>query len=216
MRYSTITVTRDTRKAKKVIFSNFYRTGFEKDVLLQFLGRFNDSDEIDVDDISKLIAVSSLNVRFKIKGKGLKHYYNPHIDPNGRVHRRINRASIAQIKEIIQDRNINREFREELLEFLDDRANPNSPNYNMPFKINDKCDWDEFNFDEQFLDCKIKDLFRIGLSRGIVRVPTKEKYLNNLLRSHNLPYKLEEIGLDKPIFRVREIKPEPMVIKIYR
>ena len=82
--------------------------------------------------------------------------------------------------------------------------------------MNSKCDWDGFDFNKQFLDCKIKDLFRIGLSRGIVRVPTKEKYLNNLLRSNNLPYELESIGFNKAIFRVREIKPEPMVIKIYR
>lgn len=157
MRYSTIIVTKDTRKSKEVIFSNFYRTGLEKDVLLQFLDKFNDSDEIDIDDISKLIAVSAPNVKFKIKGKGLKYYYNPHIGPDDRAHRRINRASVAQIKEIVQDRNINKEFREELLEFLDDRANPNGPNYNMTFNFNSKCDWDEFDFDDQFLECKIKD-----------------------------------------------------------
>lgn len=216
MIYHKVRATHDKRKSKDVLFSDRYTDGTENDVLLRFLNKYDDRDEIDIDDISKLIAISPLNVKYKIRGNGLKHYLNPRI-VNGRLHRRINRASIAQIKEIVHDRTINKEFRGELLEFLDDRVNPSSPNYGIPFNLNDKCIWDDYVFAEEFSDCKIKDLFRLGLTRGIIRVPSKEEYLNNLLRSHNLPYRLQYIGKgNKPIFMVREIKPEIMVIKIYR
>ena len=216
MIYHKVRATHDKRKPKDVLFTDRYTDGTENDVLLRFLNKYDDRDEIDIDDISKLIAISPLNVKYKIRGKGLKHYLNPRII-DGRLHRRINRASIAQIKEIVHDRTINKEFRGELLEFLDDRVNPSSPNYGIPFNLNDKCIWDDYIFSEEFSDCKIKDLFRLGLTRGIIRVPSKEEYLNNLLRSHNLPYRLQYIGKgNKPIFMVREIKPEIMVIKIYR
>ena len=216
MIYHKVRATHDKRKPKDVLFTDRYTDGTENDVLLRFLNKYDDRDEIDIDDISKLIAISPLNVKYKIRGKALKHYLNPRII-DGRLHRRINRASVAQIKEIVHDRTINKEFRGELLEFLDDRANPSSPNYGIPFNLNDKCIWDDYVFSEEFSDCKIKDLFRLGLTRGIIRVPSKEEYLNNLLRSHNLPYRLQYIGKgNKPIFMVREIKPEIMVIKIYR
>lgn len=216
MIYHKVRATHDKRKPKDVLFTDRYTDGTENDVLLRFLNKYDDRDEIDIDDISKLIAISPLNVKYKIRGKGLKHYLNPRVI-DGRLHRRINRASIAQIKEIVHDRTINKEFRGELLEFLDDRVNPSSPNYGIPFNLNDKCIWDDYVFAEEFSDCKIKDLFRLGLTRGIIRVPSKEEYLNNLLRSHNLPYRLQYIGKgNKPIFMVREIKPEIMVIKIYR
>ena len=216
MIYHKVRATHDKRKSKDVLFTDTYTDGTETDVLLRFLNKYDDRDEIDIDDISKLIAISPLNVKYKIRGKGLKHYLNPRII-DGRLHRRINRASVAQIKEIVHDRTINKEFRGELLEFLDDRVNPSSPNYGIPFNLNDKCIWDDYVFAEEFSDCKIKDLFRLGLTRGIIRVPSKEEYLNNLLRSHNLPYRLQYIGKgNKPIFMVREIKPEIMVIKIYR
>lgn len=216
MIYHKVRATHDKRKPKDVLFTDRYTDGTENDVLLRFLNKYDDRDEIDIDDISKLIAISPLNVKYKIRGKGLKHYLNPRVI-DGRLHRRINRASVAQIKEIVHDRTINKEFRGELLEFLDDRVNPSSPNYGIPFNLNDKCIWDDYVFAEEFSDCKIKDLFRLGLTRGIIRVPSKEEYLNNLLRSHNLPYRLQYIGKgNKPIFMVREIKPEIMVIKIYR
>lgn len=216
MIYHKVRATHDKRKPKDVLFTDRYTDGTENDVLLRFLNKYDDRDEIDIDDISKLIAISPLNVKYKIRGNGLKHYLNPRII-DGRLQRRINRASVAQIKEIVHDRTINKEFRGELLEFLDDRANPSSPNYGIPFNLNDKCIWDDYVFAEEFSDCKIKDLFRLGLTRGIIRVPSKEEYLNNLLRSHNLPYRLQYIGKgNKPIFMVREIKPEIMVIKIYR
>lgn len=216
MIYHKVRATHDKRKSKDVLFTDTYTDGTENDVLLRFLNKYDDRDEIDIDDISKLIAISPLNVKYKIRGKGLKHYLNPRVI-DGRLHRRINRASVAQIKEIVHDRTINKEFRGELLEFLDDRVNPSSPNYGIPFNLNDKCIWDDYVFAEEFSDCKIKDLFRLGLTRGIIRVPSKEEYLNNLLRSHNLPYRLQYIGKgNKPIFMVREIKPEIMVIKIYR
>ena len=216
MIYHKVRATHDKRKSKDVLFTDRYTDGTENDVLLRFLNKYDDRDEIDIDDISKLIAISPLNVKYKIRGKGLKHYLNPRVI-DGKLHRRINRASIAQIKEIVHDRTINKEFRGELLEFLDDRVNPSSPNYGIPFNLNDKCIWDDYVFAEEFSDCKIKDLFRLGLTRGIIRVPSKEEYLNNLLRSHNLPYRLQYIGKgNKPIFMVREIKPEIMVIKIYR
>lgn len=216
MIYHKVRATHDKRKPKDVLFTDRYTDGTENDVLLRFLNKYDDRDEIDIDDISKLIAISPLNVKYKIRGNGLKHYLNPRII-DGRLHRRINRASVAQIKEIVHDRTINKEFRGELLEFLDDRVNPSSPNYGIPFNLNDKCIWDDYVFAEEFSDCKIKDLFRLGLTRGIIRVPSKEEYLNNLLRSHNLPYRLQYIGKgNKPIFMVREIKPEIMVIKIYR
>ena len=216
MIYHKVRATHDKRKPKDVLFTDRYTDGTENDVLLRFLNKYDDRDEIDIDDISKLIAISPLNVKYKIRGKGLKHYLNPRVI-DGRLYRRINRASIAQIKEIVHDRTINKEFRGELLEFLDDRVNPSSPNYGIPFNLNDKCIWDDYVFAEEFSDCKIKDLFRLGLTRGIIRVPSKEEYLNNLLRSHNLPYRLQYIGKgNKPIFMVREIKPEIMVIKIYR
>ena len=216
MIYHKVRATHDKRKPKDVLFTDRYTDGTENDVLLRFLNKYDDRDEIDIDDISKLIAISPLNVKYKIRGKGLKHYLNTRVI-DGRLYRRINRASIAQIKEIVHDRTINKEFRGELLEFLDDRVNPSSPNYGIPFNLNDKCIWDDYVFAEEFSDCKIKDLFRLGLTRGIIRVPSKEEYLNNLLRSHNLPYRLQYIGKgNKPIFMVREIKPEIMVIKIYR
>lgn len=216
MIYHKVRATHDKRKPKDVLFTDRYTDGTENDVLLRFLNKYDDRDEIDIDDISKLIAISPLNVKYKIRGNGLKHYLSPRT-VNGRIRRTINRASIAQIKEIVHDRTINKEFRGELLEFLDDRVNPSSPNYGIPFNLNDKCIWDDYVFAEEFSDCKIKDLFRLGLTRGIIRVPSKEEYLNNLLRSHNLPYRLQYIGKgNKPIFMVREIKPEIMVIKIYR
>lgn len=216
MIYHKVRATHDKRKSKDVLFTDRYTDGTENDVLLRFLNKYDDRDEIDIDDISKLIAISALNVKYKIRGNGLKHYLNPRT-VDGRIRRTINRASIAQIKEIVHDRTINKEFRGELLEFLDDRVNPSSPNYGIPFNLNDKCIWDDYVFAEEFSDCKIKDLFRLGLTRGIIRVPSKEEYLNNLLRSHNLPYRLQYIGKgNKPIFMVREIKPEIMVIKIYR
>ena len=216
MIYHKVRATHDKRKSKDVLFTNTYTDGTESDVLLRFLNKYDDRDEIDIDDISKLIAISALNVKYKLRGNGIKHYLSPRT-VNGRIRRTINRASIAQIKEIVHDRTINKEFRGELLEFLDDRVNPSSPNYGIPFNLNDKCIWDDYVFAEEFSDCKIKDLFRLGLTRGIIRVPSKEEYLNNLLRSHNLPYRLQYIGKgNKPIFMVREIKPEIMVIKIYR
>lgn len=216
MIYSKLNTSHDKRKPKDVLFSDTYTDGTEKDVLLRFLNKYDDRDEIDIDDISKLIAISALNVKYKLRGKGIKHYLNPRT-VDGRLRRTINRASIAQIKEIIHDRTINKEFRGELLEFLDDRVNPSSPNYGIPFNLNDNCTWDDYDFKEEFSDCKIKDLFRLGLTRGIIRVPTKEEYLNNLLRSHNLPYRVSCTGKgNKPIFKVYEVKPELMVIKIYR
>ena len=216
MIYHKVRATHDKRKSKDVLFTDTYTDGTESDVLLRFLNKYDDRDEIDIDDISKLIAISALNVKYKLRGKGIKHYLSPRT-VDGRIRRTINRASIAQIKEIVHDRTINKEFRGELLEFLDDRVNPSSPNYGIPFNLNDKCIWDDYVFAEEFSDCKIKDLFRLGLTRGIIRVPSKEEYLNNLLRSHNLPYRLQYIGKgNKPIFMVREIKPEIMVIKIYR
>lgn len=216
MIYSKLNTSHDKRKPKDVLFSDTYTDGTEKDVLLRFLNRYDDRDEIDIDDISKLIAISALNVKYKLRGKGIKHYLNPRT-VDGKLRRTINRASIAQIKEIVHDRNINKEFRGELLEFLDDRVNPSSPNYGIPFNLNDNCIWDDYDFKEEFSDCKIKDLFRLGLTRGIIRVSTKEEYLNNLLRSHNLPYRVDHAARgNKPVFLVREIKPELMVIKIYR
>lgn len=77
MIYSKLNTTRDGRKPKDVLFSDTYTDGTEKDVLLRFLNKYDDRDEIDIDDISKLIAISALNVKFKLKGKGIKHYLSP-------------------------------------------------------------------------------------------------------------------------------------------
>lgn len=121
MLYSKLNTTRDGRKPKDVMFSDTYIDGTEKDVLLRFLNKYDDRDEIDIEDISKLIAISALNVKYKLRGKGIKHYLSPRTI-NGRLRRTINRASIAQIKEIVHDRTINKEFRGELLDFLDDRV----------------------------------------------------------------------------------------------
>ena len=216
MMYSRFNVTADDRKVKDVLFTDTYSDGTENDVLLRFLNRYDDSDEIDTKDISKLLALAEPNIKYKIKSGGLRPYYNLHTGKHGRLNRRIIRARVFQLKEIIRDNEYAKECRKELISFLDDRVNPDSPNYGKPINLNDVCTWDDFPFDKAFTYNKIKDLFREGLCRGIIRLQGI-KMINNLLRAHMLPFELEHIGTgNKLLYKVHEVKLEPMVIKIYR
>lgn len=215
MMYSRFHVLHDDRTAKEVIFHNTYSDGTENDVLLQFLSRYDDSDEIDTKDLSKLFALAEPNIKYKIKSGGLHPYWSVHAE-NGRLNRRINRARVFQIKEIIKDGGLAKSCRKELIDFLDDRVDPESPNYGKPINLNDVCTWDDFPFDEEFTYNRIKYLFTHGLCRGIVRLQGT-KMVNNLLRAHMLPFELEHIGTgNKLLYKVHEVRIEPMVIKIYR
>lgn len=216
MIYSRFHVKADDRKPKEVFFTNTYTDGTEKDVLLQFLNKFEDNDEIDTKDISKLLALAEPNIKYKIKSGGLHPYFILHIGPNGRVNRRINRARVFQLKEIIKDDGKAKSCRKELIDFLDDRVDPESSNYEKPINLNDVCSWDTFPFDDEFKYNKIKDLFSKGLCRGLVRLQGVDM-VNNLLRAHRLPFKLEHIGTgNKLLYKVHEVRTKPMVIKIYR
>lgn len=216
MSYSRFNVIPDNRKPKEVVFNNTYSDGTESDVLLQFLNKFDDSDEIDTKDISKLFALAESNIKYKIKSGGLRPYYIIHTGENGRLKRRILRARVFQIKEIIQDDDYAKDCRKELIEFLDDRVNPESSNYGKPINLNDVCSWDDFPFAEEFTFNKIRDLFRVGLCRGFVRLQGI-KMVNNLLRAHMFPFELEHIGTgNKLLYKVHEVRIEPMGIKIYR
>lgn len=216
MIYSRFNVKADDRKPKEVIFNNTYSDGTETDVLLRFLNKFEDNDEIDTKDISKLLALAEPNIKYKIKSGGLHPYFILHTGPNGRVNRRIHRARVFQLKEIIKDTGKAKSCRKELIEFLDDRVDPESSNYGKPIDLNDICSWDSFPFDDEFIYNRIRDLFREGLCRGIMR-PQGVDMVNNLLRAHMLPFELEHIGTgNKLLYKVHERRIEPMVIKIYR
>ena len=47
MLYGKLNTTRDARKPKEVLFSDTYTDGTENDVLLRFLNKYDDRDEID-------------------------------------------------------------------------------------------------------------------------------------------------------------------------
>ena len=97
MIYSKLNTTRDGRKPKDVLFSDTYTDGTENDVLLRFLNKYDDRDEIDIDDISKLIAISALNVKYKLRGKGIKHYLSPRT-VDGRLRRTIKKIFRKETK----------------------------------------------------------------------------------------------------------------------
>lgn len=217
MLYTKFNVREDDRKSKEVLFTNTYSDGTESDVLLRFLNKYDDSDEIDTKDISKLLALNERNIRYKIKSGGLRPYYVIPEDIFGQLRKRTHRARVFQLKEIIKDNNESRKCRKELLDFLDDRVDRESPNYEKPIDLDRYCSVDGFPFDEDFTyNTKIKDLFIKGLCRGLVR-PRGVENFNDLLRAHKFPFELEQVGTgNKRVYKVHEVPIEPMVIKIYR
>ena len=215
MLYSKFNVRIDYRKPKEVFFTNTYSDGTETDVLLRFLNKYDDRDEIDIKDISKLLAVAERNIRYKIKSGGLRPYYATPEGIFGELRKRTHRATVSQLKEIIKDTKESKKCRKELLDFLDDRIYRDSPNYGKPIDLNRLCSSDDFPFDDDFYYNKIKDLFNKGLCRGIVRL--KADTINDLLRAHMLPYELEYVGTGtNRLYKVHRAPIKPMVVKIYR